>query len=347
MKMKLHLSTNHHPERVQLCPRKSTLRNSRTWLSALLLLALTLGTFAYAETNAAPPASASTKALTVAVYDFNDADKNTGGHGNKVTTLVAANLTAEPNLIMLERADLTKVLNEQAFDISGMVSADAAAKIGQITGVKVLVAGQIIKTREDRLIIIANIIGTETSRLFAVKVEGAVDNLLQLTSDLSRQVAQTISAQATNLVSPAAESHAERVARIVKCINGKNRPAVSISMTAYNGLGSSWRDTITEGEFGVILSKAGFTVVDDSSDTKPDLLLTGTAGVSTGLQRGGLLAGRAIVELKIQERQTGKIICFDRQEATATDIGMPAAQAAACIKAADDLAERNFPLLAK
>src|SRR5471032_1684984 len=144
--------------------------------------------------QAAPPA-----ALTVAVYDFKG-DADASSYGNNVTTLVTADLTTETNLVLVERAELTKALNEQAFGISGMVSSDAAAKIGQITGARVLVAGQVIKTGKDHLIIVANIIGTETGRLFADKVEGAADNLSDLTSSLSRKIAQTISDQVTNLV---------------------------------------------------------------------------------------------------------------------------------------------------
>jgi TolB-like protein len=284
--------------------------------------------------------------LTVAVYDFTG-EAESAGLGGKITTLVTADLTAETNLVMLERADLSQILNEQAFGISGMVSADAAAKIGQITGAKVLVAGQVLKTGDDHLVIVATIIGTETGRLFADQVEGTTDNLLQLTSDLSGKIARTISMQTTNLMTPVSETHAERVERIVKSITGKNRPAVSINITANNGLGQNWRDDVFESELGIILLKAGFTVVDENSDKKADVQIIGTSGTETGLPRGGLLTGRATVDLKIQERRTGNIIGFDSQEATATDLGGTAASKAAVIKAADELAERILPLLAQ
>ena len=195
---------------------------------SLALIALLFLTGAVA--HAAPQSP-----LTVAVYDFRgDADGHMiNGYANKVTTLVTADLTTETNLDMLERAELTKALNEQAFGISGMVSSDAAAKIGQITGAKVLVAGQVIKTSGDHLIIVANIIGTETGRLFADKVEGAADNLTQLTSDLSRKIAQTISDQTTNLVLLPQESTAARLNRIINNINGTNRPSISINIVRY------------------------------------------------------------------------------------------------------------------
>jgi hypothetical protein len=65
------------------------------------------------------------------------------------------------------------------------------------------------------------------------------------------------------------------------------------------------------------------------------------------LPRGGLLTGRATVQLRVQERRTGNIISFDSQEATATDLGVTAASQQAQIKAMDELAARILPLLAK
>jgi TolB-like protein len=286
-------------------------------------------------------------ALTVAVYDFNGGGE-AAGYGNNVTTLVTANLTTETNLILVERAELTKALNEQAFGVSGMVSSDAAAKIGQITGAKVLVAGQVMKTSDNHLIIVADIIGTETGRLFADKVEGAADNLSKLTSDLSHKIAQTISDQATNLVITVQESNAERLARIIKSISGTNRPSVSVNILQTNGKGHGKEHCVTaEGEFGSVLLKAGFTVVDANSDRKPDVEIAGVADTSIATRQGALFSGRTVIELKIQERRTGNIITFDRQESIATDVTRSTANKSAEVNAADALAERVLPLLAK
>ena len=282
--------------------------------------------------------------LTVAVYDF-QGDGGAASYGNNVTTLVTANLTTETNLVMLERAELTKALNEQAFGISGLVSSDAAARIGQITGAKVLVAGQIIKTSDNHLVIFATVIGTETGRLFADKVEGAADNLSGLTSELSRKIAQTISDQTTNLITVVQESSAERLERIIKSINGTNRPSVSLNIFYSRGKGR--HGETAEAEFGLILLKAGFTVVDDNSDRKPDIEITGLDDTSAGPRQGELFSYRAVIELKIQERRTGNIIGFDHQESTAIDAAKSGADKSAQINAIDALAERVLPLLAK
>lgn len=281
-------------------------------------------------------------ALTVAVYDFKG-DAEAASFGNNITTLVTADLTGETNLVMLERAELTKALSEQAFGVSGMVSSEAAAKIGQITGAKVLVAGQVIKTSNNHLIIVAYIIGTETGRLFADKVEGAADNLTALTSDLSRKIARTITGQATNLVTPEPESHEDYLNRIIKNIHGTNRPSVSVSIQRYN---YPYEPTI-DGELGAILLKAGFKVVDGNSDHKPDMEIVGGGNMLALNSRGELFSCSYGIDVKIQERRTGNIIGFDHQESTATSTGQVAAFTAAQIKTIDALAERILPLLAK
>jgi TolB-like protein len=291
-------------------------------------------------------AETSPEHLSVAVYDFKG-DAETKDYGSKVTALITANLAANTNLVMLERAELEKALNEQAFGISGMVSSDAAAKIGQVTGVKVLISGQVITLKQNHLVIIANIIGTETGRLFAAEVEGAADNLMKLTSDLSLKIAKTISAQAANLSAATEESHVQRLERMMVSIKGTNRPTVSVAILFYSPDGRNWRDNYAEYEFGTVLLKAGFTVLDDNSDRKADIEITGDASAGLGPQRGNLISSQTAIEVKVQERRTGKIITFDRQEGKATGVAEPIVARISHVNAVDGLAERVLPLLAK
>src|ERR1039457_3779481 len=77
--------------------------------------------------------------LTVAIFDFDSKDESVSGLGPKVATLVNADLSVEPQIITVERADLEKVLGEQELGLPGTVSPASAAKVGQLTGAKVLV----------------------------------------------------------------------------------------------------------------------------------------------------------------------------------------------------------------
>ena len=302
-----------------------------------------------------PPKSAP----TVAVYDFR-ADADTATYARNVTTLVTAGLAGETNLVLLERGALSKALSEQALGLSGMVSSDAAAKIGQITGAKVLVAGEAMKIGDNHLVVVAHVIGTETGRLFAEMVEGAPDKLLDLTDELSRKIARTIGDQEANLIAPAQESSAERLARIIKGISGTNRPSVSLNiqwwqwwragpggMAVFHETGPLRESTTAEGEFGTVLLKAGFTVVDAKSDRKPDVEITGMENSGEEPRQGDLFSCTDVMDLKVQERRTGKILAIEHLAGFATDSGRDAALAAAVANTTDAMAERILPILAK
>src|SRR5258708_3534740 len=119
----------------------------------------------------ARPARAGDEVLTVAVFNFESKDEAVYDLGPKIATLVNANLSAEPKIITVERAELEKVLSEQELGLSGTVSADTAAKVGNLTGAKVLVTGRIFKADKE-LVIVSKIIGTETSRVYGELVKG-------------------------------------------------------------------------------------------------------------------------------------------------------------------------------
>lgn len=307
----------------------------KTPIALALILLFVTGTTAPAATPGAP---------TVAVYDFTDTGRDARGFGKKVTALVTADLTAETNLVLLARAELDQALSEQAFGISGLVSSDAAAKIGQLTGAQVLVSGQVLMTTHDHAVIIANIIGTDTGRLFAAKVEGATDNLTGLTTDLSAKIAATVAQQTTNLITAAEESSAARQDRIVKSLKGAKRPLVSVSILWPTG---RMHSNSAETEFGAILLKAGFPVVDANSERKPDVEIKGLCDHGEGPRRGELYTYRTVIELKVQQRRTGDLITIDRQESFATDATKVGADRSSQVEAADRLAERVLPLLAQ
>src|ERR1700744_5998422 len=128
----------------------------KTLLKLILLAALL---------SSAGKIRAADQTLTVAVFDFVSPDESAQGMGAKISTLVSASLSAEPNLILVERAELEKALGEQELGLSGTVSGDSAAKVGNLTGAKVLITGRVFAV-DNQTIIVAKVIGTETSRVY-------------------------------------------------------------------------------------------------------------------------------------------------------------------------------------
>jgi hypothetical protein len=214
-----------------------------------------------------------------------------------------------------------------------------------MTGAKVLVAGRVIKTG-DRLVIIANIIGAETGRLYSTKAEGDADGLSRIAEELGKNISRTVSEQYSNLV-VVVPSHEERIKQILGKVDGTNRPSVMITVAHHLPSGKPALNSDVVTELGLVLQKAGFTIVDEKSDLKPDVIISGSAKWDWGSNRSALSSCQAVVEVKVQERRTGRILAFDRQENQAVDLGKQTAAKTALLIATDNLAERLLPLLAK
>ena len=284
------------------------------------------------------------QALTVAVFDFESKDEAVRDLGPKVATLVNATLSAEANLITVERADLEKVLGEQELGLSGTVSADTAAKVGHLTGAKVLVTGRVFKADKET-ILVAKIIGTETSRVYGELVKGAASaSIIDLSAELAKKIAATVSAKGDTLVAKV-ETREERIARIKKALKSDKLPAVSVKI-AERHFGGPVIDPAAETELGKILQECGFKLVDDKSPEKPDVLITGEAFSAWGLRKGNLISCKARVEIKAQNR-TGDILFVDRQTSVAVDIAEQAAAKTALQNAVVEVAERVVPHLTR
>jgi hypothetical protein len=289
--------------------------------------------------------AASTEILTVAVFDFDSKEEAVRDLGPKVATLVNAILSADPNLITVERAELDKVLGEQELGLSGTVKPGTAAKVGQLTGAKVLVTGRVFKVDKD-LVIVAKIIGTETSRVYGELVKGSgADALAEFSGELAKKISKIIAEKGDTLVAKV-ESHAERLDRLVKSLPDGRRPIVAVKLPERH-FGQPAIDPAAETEFMLILQKAGFTVVDDKSKEKPELEITGEAFSALGLRKGNLVSCRGRVELKVHDLKARKLLLVDRQTSVAVDVAEQTAAKSALQNAALALAERFLPKLVK
>ncbi|HYG22814.1 MAG TPA: CsgG/HfaB family protein, partial [Verrucomicrobiae bacterium] len=149
-------------------------------------------TLAVALLLAATAFSPAQDVLTIAVFDFESKDEAVRDLGPKVSALLNAHLSANPNLITVERAELEKALGEQGLGLSGTVSADTAAKVGNLTGAKVLVTGRVFKVDKD-LLMVSKIISTETSRVFGEMVQGGpAVPLPELAAQMAKRIGNTV-----------------------------------------------------------------------------------------------------------------------------------------------------------
>ena len=287
-------------------------------------------------------AAAGSPVLTVAVFDFESKDEAVRDLGPKVATLINATLSAEPQLITVERAELEKVLGEQEFGLSGTVSADTAAKVGHLTGAKVLVTGRVFKVDKE-IIIVAKVIGTETSRVYGEMVKGAsAASITDLSAELAKKIAATVSQKGETLVAKV-ETREQLVERIKKSLSGKTLPSVSVKL-AERHYGGQTIDPAAETELGKLLLECGFKLVDDKSPEKAEVEITGEAFSAFGMRKGNLISCKARVELKAHKR-TGELLVVDRQTSVAADVAEQTAAKTSLQNAAAELAERLLPKL--
>lgn len=306
----------------------------KTKLTLALLFTLTTLLFAHAG-----------DVLTVAVFDFESKDEAVRDLGPKIATLISANLSAEPDIITVERAELEKVLGEQELGLSGTVNSDTAAKVGQLTGAKVLVTGRAFKV-EKETIIVAKIIGTETSRVYGEMVKGTpAVSITDLSSDLAKKIGTTITEKGSNLVAQV-ETREERVAKIKSAVQGKTLPVVSVKIGERH-FGNPVIDPAAETEFGKMLQECGFTLVDDKSTNKAAIEITGDAFSAYGMRKGNLISCKSRVEIKVRDVASGGIIAADRQTSVAVDIAEQTAAKTALENAAQELAKRILPRLGR
>src|SRR5690348_14919480 len=105
--------------------------------SRLLLLILALGpASAYAQAKEVPakaaPAKAAAPKVTVAVLDFAANLPGNPELGPQVAETLTATLSGETGFTMVDRSSLARSLQEHELNLTGLVSADQATKVGKL-----------------------------------------------------------------------------------------------------------------------------------------------------------------------------------------------------------------------
>lgn len=282
--------------------------------------------------------------LSVAVLDFQTTGDALGGKGAEAAVQLSARLSARTSLILVERQELEKLLGEQELGLSGTVDPATAAKVGALTGAKVLVTGRLFASGE-KYYLVAKIMGTETSRVFG---EAAffpdLEALDKAVEELAPKIAAVIEKRSGELVARV-EDPAARLARLKQLLAGKPLPTVSVSISEEH-IGRRVSDPAAETEVQLILQQTGFGLIDPKSGHNADVAVTGEAFSEFGARRGNLISCRARVEVKVTDRRTGELLLADRQTDVAVDLAEHIAAKKALENAAAKLVDRIVQRLA-
>lgn len=295
---------------------------------------------------AAPSAaSAGTVVFPTAILPFHERGAGVAGYGNTASDILFASLVANPDLLLVDREEINKTLEEQEMNLSGMVSPGEAVKVGNLIGAKVLVTGSVIDA-DKTIYLVARIIGTETSRVLGESVKGnATDSIGDLVEQLAQKVGATIVAHASELVAPV-KNPADRIAAIQAQLGDKPRPVLLVQVTERH-VGRAPIDPAAETELTLMGRETGFEVVDPKAGVPKEaaILVEGEGFSEFAMRRGNLVGVKARLEVKAVDRATGRIIAADRQTVVMVDLSEEIAGKSALQEAAAQIAERLLPKL--
>lgn len=277
----------------------------------------------------------------VAVFPFAERGAVTAGLGIQVADLLFAELVADPELILVERADTNKIYQEQELYLTGLTDPNQALQMGRMTGARVLVSGSVMAVG-DRLVILAKIIAAETGRVLGSTVKGPRDaDLGALVTQLAGRVSAVLQEQRTHLLPPDV-SPEDRIAKLKAHLAGSERPSLSIHIEEEH-IGRPVIDPAAETEMRLICQQAGFPLFD--SDSQADVQIKGEGFSEYAGQRGNLISVKARVEVTAIDRRSGRIIATDRCTSFAVDLAEHIAAKTALQKVAATVTERMLPLL--
>lgn len=282
-----------------------------------------------------------------AIFPFAERGAGVKGFGEKVSDILFASLVVNPDLYLVDRAEMKKTLDEHELNMSGMVAPGQAVQVGQLTGAKILLTGSVIEA-DKTLYVVAKIIGTETSRVLGASVKGATrDELAPLVEELAGKVAETIKGKADLLVAKEIKTE-DRIAALKDKLGKAGRPSVLVKITERH-VGQATIDPAAETEMTLFCKETGFDVVDPEAGRKKDadILITGEGFSEFAMRRGNIVSVKARLEVKAIDQSTDQVIAIDRQTAVEVDLTEQIAGKKALQKAAAAIAERMLPKLVK
>src|SRR6185312_3566212 len=259
--------------------------------------------------------------------------------GDKITELLTADMTGDPEIELVERAKIDKAFDELALGKTGLVDDATAARVGHIVGAQVLVTGRAFPL-DDELFIVGKVIGVETSRVFAAKTSGSLSGKLSpMVKDLSDGISKILLKHDSELVGK--ETKEKDYAALLQAALGQaKRPKVSVLITERHR-SQETLDPSAETEVIYLLQKTGFRVsdeknrqlsdwaaayLDDASQKPPagatsaDVLLVGEAFSEFAARRGELVSCKARLELRALDARSGEVLSIDRRIGTAVDL---------------------------
>jgi hypothetical protein len=293
---------------------------------------------ALATLGTATGAAAAEPHFAIAILGVETEDAELKATAKQFSELIAAQLSSQPQMILVEREKLEAALSELELSLSGTVQPATAASIGQLVGARALVAGRLFFLG-DELTATARVIGTETGRVFVETATIAPgEPVSTLASAIAEQLVARLSERRAELVGPQPEPDT-RIERLSKLTEGKQLPTLSIAIEERHA-GRPTIDPAAATELGMILKQLGFRLVESGHPhARADVQIKGEALSEEGLRKGNLVSASGRVEIQAIDAKSHEVITVDRRTELAVDLSGRIAGKKALQKASAELSE--------
>lgn len=316
------------------------------------LLASVLGTLVAALSPALRASQAQPQSppqpLPMAVFDFQTTDRSLEKKGAEVAALLGAHLSMSPDVFLVERQEVEKILGEQELGLSGTVTPDSVAKVGALVGAKVLVTGRLFESG-GKVYTVAKIMSAETSRVYGemATAKNFADIEIAVTA-LAEKIVKVTTTRTDTLVAKVEtpEARLERFKKLLGSAEPAKLPPVYVSI-AEQHLARPVIDPAAQTEIQRTLQQLGLRVIAadaPETDRARAVVISGEAFSELGMRRGNLVSCRSRVEITVKD-STGKLLLADRQMDVAIDIAEHVAGKKALENAALKLLDRILPVL--
>lgn len=288
------------------------------------------------------PEKSKAKPLTVAILDFGATDPGMPDLGTQISEVLTVMLSGEPGFTLVDRASLQRSLQEHELNLSGVVSAEQAVKIGNIVGARILVTGKAFPLGKQ-LFITAKLIGVETSLVEGEIVKGDRSaDVGDLTMEMATKLGEKIRKDGPKLI--ASDEPIDPLPRLKERLAQKQRPTVAVIVTEEHMRerpAPAPVDPAVETEIKLLLRNCGFEVMDvkqndladwarliDKNDVNGwprglqgvDVVITGEAFSEFAARIGNLVSCSARAEVNLISRKDGKIVLAERETCRAVDL---------------------------
>ncbi len=296
--------------------------------------------FCYLPTTA--KAESDSYITPIAILPFTERGQGLGEYGRTISDLMFAELVVNEKMYLVDREDFAKLMDEAAFNLSGMVSPQQMIQVGQLTGAKIIITGTVLEV-EDRLILIAKVIGTETSRVFGSKVTGNInDDLSSLVEELSKGVIEVIESKSTNLLATKS-SRKDRIRAVSTLILGREKPSIEVTIKERH-ISQNTIDPAAETEMKLFFTELGFEVYEPSGgESRADVKIIGEGFTELATRHKSIRSVRARLEVRAVVKANQRLIAIERQNEVEIDLAEHIAGKMALQEAAAAIAERLIP----